>query len=77
MTVCNISSMLLFQKVKKESKKLLHIEKECLALVLSLQPFEVYVTSSSLPIDVYIVITIPLFLFKRRSIRINDCLGGV
>ena len=45
--------MLLFKKVQKSQKNYSTIEKECLALVLALQHFEVYVTSSSLPIVLY------------------------
>ena len=41
------------KKFNKSHKNYSTIEKECLALVLALQHFEVYVTSSSLPIVVY------------------------
>ena len=41
------------KKFNKSQKNYSTIEKECLALVLALQHFEVYVTSSSLPIAVY------------------------
>ena len=47
---------------KKSQKTYSTIEKECLALVLALQHFEVHVTSSSLPIVIH-RIRIPLFLF--------------
>jgi len=41
------------KKFNKSQKNYSTIEKECLALVLALQHFEVYVTSSSLSIAVY------------------------
>ena len=41
------------------------VEKECLALVLAMQHFEVYMSSSSSPVVVYIVITIPLFFITN------------
>ena len=42
-----------WKKFNKSQKNYSTIEKECLPLVLSLQHFEVYDTSSSLPIVVY------------------------
>ena len=41
------------KKFNKSQRNYSTIEKECLALVLALQHFEVYVTSSSLPVVVY------------------------
>ena len=46
--VCNFS-----KKFSRSQKNYSPIEKECLALVLALQHFEVHVTSSSLPIVIY------------------------
>ena len=41
------------KKFTKSQRNYSTIEKECLALVLALQHFEVYVSSSSLPVNVY------------------------
>ena len=43
------------------------VEKKCLALILALQHFEVFVTSSSLPIIVYSDYNPPVSLHKLRS----------
>ena len=55
------------KKFNKSQKNYSTIEKECLALVLALQHFEVYVTSSSLPIVVYSDHNPLVFLHKMKD----------
>ena len=55
------------RKFNKSQRNYSTIEKECLALILALQHFEVYVTSSSLPITVYSDHNPLVFLHKLRS----------
>ena len=57
--VCNLS--------KKSQKNYSTIAKECLALVLALQHFEVYVTSSSLPVVAYSDHNPLVFIHKMRD----------
>ena len=55
------------KKFNKSQKSYATIEKECVALVLALQHFEVYVTSSSLPIVVYSDHNPLLFIDKMKD----------
>ena len=55
------------KKFSKSQRNYYTIEKECLALVLALQHFEVYVTSSSLPIKVNSDHIPPVFLHKLKD----------
>ena len=55
------------RKFNKNQRNYSTVEKECLALILALQHFEVYVTSSSFPIIVYSDHNPLVFLHKLRS----------
>jgi len=55
------------KKFNKSQRNYSTIEKECLALVLALQHFEVYVTSSSLPIVVYSDQNPLVFIHKMKD----------
>ena len=55
------------KKFNKSQKNYSTIEKECLDLVLALQHFEVYVTSSSLPIVVYSDHNPLVFIHKMKE----------
>ena len=55
------------KKFNKSQKSYATIKKECLALVLALQHFDVYVTSSSLPIVVYSDHNPLVFIHKMKD----------
>ena len=55
------------KKFNKSQRNYSTIEKECLALLLALQHFEVYVSSSSLPVVVYSDHNPLVFLHKLKS----------
>lgn len=55
------------KKFNKNQRNYSTIKKECLALVLALQHFEVYVSSSSLPVVVYSDHNPLVFLHKLKS----------
>ena len=55
------------KKFNKNQKNYSTIEKECLALVLALQHFEVYISSSSLPIVVYSDHNPLVFIHKMKG----------
>ena len=55
------------KKCNKSQRNYSTTEKECLALVLALQHFEVYVTSSSLPIVVYSDHNPLVFIHKMKD----------
>ena len=55
------------KKFNKSQRNYSTIEKECLALVLALQHFEVYVSSSSLPIVVYSDDNPLVFIHKMKD----------
>ena len=54
-------------KFNKHQKVYSTIEKECLALILSLQFFEVYVSSSSIPLTVFTDYNPLTFLHKMKN----------
>ena len=55
------------RKLNKHQRNYSTIEKECLSLILALQHFEVYVTSSSLPITVFSDHNPLVFLHKMKN----------
>ena len=55
------------KKLSKSQRNYSTVEKECLALVLALQHFEVYVSSSSLPIKVFSDHNPLVFLHKLKD----------
>ena len=54
----------------KHQKVYSTIEKECLALILSLQFFEVYVSSSSFPLTVFTITILLLQKMKNKNHRL-------
>ena len=59
------------KKFNKHQKNYSTIEKECLALILAIQQFEVYLTSSTSPIVVFSDHN-PLIFYTDLRIRIKD-----
>ena len=55
------------QILNKNQRNYLTIDKECLSLILALEHFEVYVTSSSLPIIVFSDHNPLVFLHKMKN----------
>ena len=64
---CGTSSLLFFQEVQQKWKELLHHWNECLAPVLAIQHFKVYVGSSSLPVVVYSDHNPLVFIHKLKA----------
>ena len=64
------------KKFNKHQKNYSTVEKECLSLILALQHFEVYLTSSSSPIVVFSDHNLLTFIHKMKT-RIRGCSDGV
>ena len=61
----------------KHQKNYSTVEKKCLSLILALQNFEVYLTSSSSPIVVFSDHNPLTFIHKIKNKRIRGCSDGV
>ena len=57
----------LFKKFNKHQKNYSTVEKECLSLILALQHFEVYLTSSSSPVVVFSNCNPLIFIHKMKN----------
>ena len=65
------------KKFNKSQRNYSTIEKECPALLLALQYFEVYVSSFSLPIVVYNDHNPLVFIHKMKDILYHHWFGGI
>ena len=65
------------KKFNKYQKNYSTVEKECLSLILALQHFEVYLTSSSSPIVAFSDHNPLTFIHKMKNKKVGCCSDGV